>query len=241
MLYAALDTATDVGSVAVGTPGGPVSLVTVGRRRHAGELVPALARALHAAGADWADLGGMVVADGPGSFTGLRIAFATALGIARQCPGLIVVTVPSLVAAAYAGSAGLSEAGCGLPVAALYDALRGAVYAAVCDVANGGRLLVPPTLTTVGELQARGVRAGIAVGDGAHVHAEAVRRWTGRPPAGPPEGAPRAGALVALVGSPHANRVLDLARWEPVYGRPAEAQLKWERTHGRALPDPAGS
>ncbi len=25
--------------------------------------------------------------------------------------------------------------------------------------------------------------------------------------------------------------------WEPEYGRPAEAQAKWERTHGRTLPD----
>jgi tRNA threonylcarbamoyladenosine biosynthesis protein TsaB len=27
----------------------------------------------------------------------------------------------------------------------------------------------------------------------------------------------------------------DLATWEPAYGRLAEAQVKWEAAHGRAL------
>jgi hypothetical protein len=29
--------------------------------------------------------------------------------------------------------------------------------------------------------------------------------------------------------------------WEPTYGRPAEAQARWEAAHGRALPNPAGN
>jgi len=28
---------------------------------------------------------------------------------------------------------------------------------------------------------------------------------------------------------------------EPTYGRPAEAQAKWEARHGRALPHPPGT
>jgi tRNA threonylcarbamoyladenosine biosynthesis protein TsaB len=46
---------------------------------------------------------------------------------------------------------------------------------------------------------------------------------------------PRAGAVarlgVMLAASPEA----DLATWEPAYGRQAEAQVKWEAMHGRAL------
>ena len=34
--------------------------------------------------------------------------------------------------------------------------------------------------------------------------------------------------------------VADVAGWEPVYGRPAEAQAQWERTHGRPLSGAAG-
>jgi tRNA threonylcarbamoyladenosine biosynthesis protein TsaB len=29
---------------------------------------------------------------------------------------------------------------------------------------------------------------------------------------------------------------VDLASWEPDYGRLAEAQVRWEAEHGRALP-----
>jgi tRNA threonylcarbamoyladenosine biosynthesis protein TsaB len=29
----------------------------------------------------------------------------------------------------------------------------------------------------------------------------------------------------------------DIASWEPLYGRMAEAQVKWEAAHGRGLPD----
>jgi hypothetical protein len=32
-----------------------------------------------------------------------------------------------------------------------------------------------------------------------------------------------------------------VAEWEPVYGRPAEAQARWEKAHGRPLPDSVGS
>ena len=42
-------------------------------------------------------------------------------------------------------------------------------------------------------------------------------------------GVARALALVAAAGP------VDVARWEPVYGRLAEAQVKWEAAHGRAL------
>ena len=33
----------------------------------------------------------------------------------------------------------------------------------------------------------------------------------------------------------NASGAVDLARWEPSYGRLAEAQVKWEAAHGRAL------
>ncbi|MDF1506325.1 hypothetical protein, partial [Roseisolibacter sp. H3M3-2] len=41
----------------------------------------------------------------------------------------------------------------------------------------------------------------------------------------------RAGPADALALAP-----VDLALWEPDYGRKAEAQVRWEAEHGRALP-----
>ena len=38
-----------------------------------------------------------------------------------------------------------------------------------------------------------------------------------------------------------AVRVEAVQDWEPNYGRPAEAQARWETAHGRPLPDSIGS
>jgi tRNA threonylcarbamoyladenosine biosynthesis protein TsaB len=40
---------------------------------------------------------------------------------------------------------------------------------------------------------------------------------------------------VACVALAIAAGPVDLARWEPMYGRLAEAQVKWEAAHGRPL------
>ena len=46
---------------------------------------------------------------------------------------------------------------------------------------------------------------------------------------------PRAANVVRL-GQWLALPPVSLAAWEPDYGRLAEAQVKWERAHGRPLP-----
>jgi tRNA threonylcarbamoyladenosine biosynthesis protein TsaB len=47
---------------------------------------------------------------------------------------------------------------------------------------------------------------------------------------------PRARAVVSLEHVIIASGPVDLASWEPSYGRLAEAQVKWEAAHGRPLP-----
>lgn len=237
MTYLALDCATDVGSVAVGEPGSPGPEIVIGGRRHAAELVPAARECLRLAGRSWPDLAGVIVADGPGSFTGLRIAFATAAGLLRQRPGMPLLTAPSLLAAAWIGS----RVAAGPRVAALFDALRGEVYAAIYEFGETIQVLLAPGLTTVDALAASGVSASLAVGDGTRSRADLIRRWTGHDPLPPPEGAPRASALIELLGRGVVARVADLSDWEPAYGRPAEAQARWEKAHGRPLPGSAGN
>ena len=49
---------------------------------------------------------------------------------------------------------------------------------------------------------------------------------------------PEAATLLRLIGVPGAVRTIDSpSEFEPLYGRPAEAAAKWEREHGRPLPD----
>src|SRR5919106_986265 len=125
----ALDTATDVMSVAARRAAGPLGVVVLqGARRQAAEIVECIGRALAQAGGGLADLAGIIVTDGPGSFTGLRISWAAAKGIAQR-RGIPLFTLPSLLGTAFSGWAA-DGASRDAVVAACYDALRGQVFAA---------------------------------------------------------------------------------------------------------------
>lgn len=238
-LYLAIETATDVGSVALGEPGRATSEVLFGGRRHASDLTPAIEEALRLTGATFGDLTGIVVANGPGSFTGLRIGLATAKGILRVHDGLTLHTAPSLLAAAWVAHRFMAG-----PIAALYDALRGDVFGAVYDVSGRSVVeLVAPTCCPVEELVQRSpVAPALAVGDGAATYADEVRRWTGRDAVAPPAGAPRASALLELLAVERGTVPLDDPEaFEPEYGRLAAAQARWEEKHGRPLPRSGGA
>jgi tRNA threonylcarbamoyladenosine biosynthesis protein TsaB len=82
--YVAMDTSGPVGHVAVSRGGEVLARQTMKRRlEHAAGLVPALSRVLKEASVDVEEVRGVVVGEGPGSFTGVRVAAATAKGLAR--------------------------------------------------------------------------------------------------------------------------------------------------------------
>jgi len=237
--YLAIETATSWGSVAVGEPGRSLAQTMLEPGLHAEGLLPGVENVLSQAGCTLQDIDGIVVGDGPGSFTGLRIGLATAKGLLGGCPGLSLHVAASLMAAAW-NHRGAHDG----PVAALYDALRGEVFAAVYRFDRDSvHAVVAPRLTTVSELRASVRPApGVAVGDGALAFGEDVRQWTGRDPVGPPAGIPTAGALLELMAVEGATlEVDDVAGFEPVYGRAPAAQDRWERKHGRRLPGTAGN
>jgi tRNA threonylcarbamoyladenosine biosynthesis protein TsaB len=210
-----MDTATDRASVAIGrSAGSAVEEHLDGARRHAAAVLPMIQRLLDRLGLSLEDLHGVVIADGPGSFTGLRVgaSVAKALADSRDLP---VFSAPSLMARALAASAGA-----GSPVVVTSNALRGDVYAAVYRFSGEAveTLLSPrviPAQQLPGILPARTVDAGDTPADARELI-----------------------ALTALAGG--AVRMAELAGWEPMYGRPAEAQAVWERTHGRPLSSASG-
>ena len=233
----AFDTATDQASIALGAPGHALVEETItGARRHAAGLLPAIQSLLQRTNAVLDDLDGIVLSDGPGSFTGLRVgaAVAKALVLAR---GLPLWVAPSLMvrAARVAQGEGL--------VLAVANALRGEVYAA------GYRFLperivveLQPSVRRPSELMDGGLRPVVVVGDAPPEIVAALEHWAGCPVIVPPRGSPRAAKLLDLIGKPGGpTQVAQVHEWEPVYGRPAEAQARWEIAHGRPLPDPAGS
>ena len=232
--WLAIDTATEIASVALGSAERVRAVRSMrGARQHAAQIVPLVDQVLILAAVRVRNLGLIIVADGPGSFTGLRIGWAAAKGLAHDV-GIPLRVVPSLMGAAHAAARG--EVG---PVAACFDALRGQVFGAVYAFPPGRvETVVAPALFTVGALaRVAPVRPLVAVGDGALRYAEEIVAWTGRPPAGLETLPPVAGSLLALAGREGAGRVIaDPNTAEPEYGRPAEAQAKWEAHHGRPLP-----
>jgi tRNA threonylcarbamoyladenosine biosynthesis protein TsaB len=233
----AIDTATDRASVALGVTGtDPIEETIEGARRHAAALLPVIQHLLRRVGASLNDLTGIVLSDGPGSFTGLRVgaSVAKALVHARALPLWIA---PSLMvrAAGVARDEGL--------VLAVTSALRGEVYAAAYRfLPNRIQTELLPSVYRPEALVAGPLRPAVVVGEATTEIVAALERWSGRAVIGPPVGSPQASRLLGLVGREGgASRLHGVPEWEPVYGRPAEAQARWEIAHGRSLPDSIGS
>jgi len=122
-LLLAFDAASPTVSVAVGRSGEVLASATGEIRRSSGELLPMIDHVLREIGAAPGDLGGVLCLRGPGSFTGIRVGLATALGLrdALGIPAAAVPTLPVLAAAAFDEDPG-AEAGI---VLAAVDAIRG--------------------------------------------------------------------------------------------------------------------
>ena len=221
-LFLVLEASTPVGSVALIADGSPVAVrpVAMGAGRE-DQLFPAVQALLREAGVTAQQLAGVVCGAGPGSFTSLRIAASLAKGLAHGAAVPLFAVSSLLLAAADAGEFALNG-----PAVVHADALRGERY--VLDVLfdAGGRVQSQSALQRM-TLEQLAVHAA------------------GRP-------------RLAVLGSPSPDResrivtpsstnlprvaasawmaAVPLDRWEPEYGRMAEAQVKWEAAHGAPLP-----
>ncbi|HET8625494.1 MAG TPA: tRNA (adenosine(37)-N6)-threonylcarbamoyltransferase complex dimerization subunit type 1 TsaB, partial [Gemmatimonadales bacterium] len=169
------------------------------------------------------------------SFTGLRVGATVAKALAHA-RGVPLYTAPSLmVRAAFDPQPGTT-------VLAFSNALRGEVYAAVYRFPPGWvESLVPPSVWRPEQLIASFARPDVMVGEAPADIVARLESWSGRSAAGTRAAWPRAARLFDLRRREGgAAAVLDVDHWEPDYGRPAEAQARWEQTHGRPLPNSAG-
>lgn len=217
-LVLAIDGALSVGTVAV-IDGHEVRAERTVAMKGASEerLFPAVLDAVSAAGAALRDVTRVVCGAGPGSFTSLRIAASIAKGIAAGSGARIAAV--SSHALVIAGAAQVVGAGRYLVVT---DALRGECFATLVVVAAGG---------AIGEIAATTRVSADGVAEQAATFGATL--------AGPGRAldlSPHARGVARLVATPGAITGVDLDRWEPDYGRLAEAQVKWEATHGRPLP-----
>jgi tRNA threonylcarbamoyladenosine biosynthesis protein TsaB len=210
----AIDASTYRGTVAV-FRGSEVLAASESAMRgaHAEALMPAVATTLEQGGIAAGELERVVCGEGPGSFTSLRIAAGIAKGICLG-RGIPLYAVSSLaLTLASTKSAG------GRYVVTL-DALRDEWYAATFTRHASG---VVSQETPVSVVAKSAIEEFVARDGGTLIGAAGG------------EAAPHASAAAAMFAEMERRGPVDLARWEPAYGRLAEAQVKWEAAHGRPL------
>jgi tRNA threonylcarbamoyladenosine biosynthesis protein TsaB len=218
----ALDTSTSFGSVALAV-GGTVAAEIVLRvgAGSSSSLLPAIDDAVRIAGHSPRDLGGVVVAGGPGSFTGLRIAAATAKGLVHAL-GVPLWSYSGLMAAAAAAALD------GTPVCALFDAHRRDLFAACYRIGDGGvETLLEPCALTVDELAAtaRWGERTVFTGEAAPLYRDELSAVPGAIVVPAHLARPRASALIHLRElAPALGAVADPAGWEPEYVRASGAE-----------------
>lgn len=232
-----MDAAAGNGTIAVLRDAVLVAEADVVMRSAAEErFFPAVEDTLSRADASLADLRQLIVGAGPGSFTALRVVGAISKGIA-QGRGIPIYALPSLAlcgfgdASSPAGAQGSSPTQPARAVVTL-DALRGERYAALVERDADGAVRRVEQLglwpaTEVAE-RAAALAAEPYAADAASP-AQAASEGTGIP------ARLHARHAVACLALAQAAGPVDLASWEPMYGRLAEAQVKWEAAHGRPL------
>lgn len=171
----------------------------------------------------WGAVERLAVGCGPGSFTGLRIALATARGLAasRDLPVVGVCTLDAL-------GAGLAEAGARGECLAVLDARRGEAFAALY-AASGERLWEPfvcPPQELCERLSARAATLSAAGSGALRFRQELARHGVEIPDDADPVhrvAARHICAIAAAVESPGAEPPT------PIYLRPPDAERWRER------------
>jgi tRNA threonylcarbamoyladenosine biosynthesis protein TsaB len=219
MITLALDASTYRGTVAVLDDHRVLVEASAAMKgRDAELLMPAVDQALRDSGSDLRAVQRVVCGSGPGSFTSLRIAASIAKGIAvaRAVPLFAVSSLALIVA----GNVTDGPRGARRYLAAL-DAMRGESYVAEFEHDAG-------SVRQIGEMWRTASDEVLAV-----AQASAAR------PVGPDQAdhwLPHVRGIALMLESLVSNGPVNLAAWEPTYGRMAEAQVKWEADQGRALP-----
>jgi tRNA threonylcarbamoyladenosine biosynthesis protein TsaB len=217
MRVLAIDTALGACQVAVLDTSPGIMLASESltmRTGHAEAIMPLVARVMHEAEIEFAELDRIAVTTGPGSFTGLRVGISAARGIALAAgkPAVGLTTLASFAAPHIAADDAMA-------VVSVIDARHDNVYLQVFG--GGGRTVVPPRVAPLREA----VRAALTgptrlVGTAANLVAEAWPRAEPPPTLVDQRVAPEIGwvaRLGAAAGDAHGSP-------RPVYLRAPDAQ-----------------
>lgn len=232
----AIDTATDLAGLALAERGQVIAEVTwPARRNHTQELIPGLLHLLAQAKMELKELDGIIVARGPGSFTGLRVGVAVAKGLAHGLR-LPLVGVSTLEVTAY------QHAPTSHPICSILEAGRGEVAAALFQAPRGRwRRLRPEQILPPEEVVPWIEHRTLFCGEMSASTVALLRERLGHR-AVMVKGAfglRRAGFLAELGWRRLARRQFeDVASFAPLYLRPAAAEARPRPTNMPATADP---
>jgi tRNA threonylcarbamoyl adenosine modification protein YeaZ len=171
MRLLAIDTAANLCAAAVldtAPGGGSFRAVRDIGKGHVEHLFEVIGQSLSMAGCGYGDLGRIIVATGPGSFTGLRVGISAARGLALTLgiPAIGVSTLDAIAAEAAALYPGRA-------VLAAIDARRDEAYWSIHD-ASGSRSAGPGVIT-IADLAGRiAAEPPVLAGNAARIVAEAA-------------------------------------------------------------------
>ncbi|MDD3074819.1 MAG: tRNA (adenosine(37)-N6)-threonylcarbamoyltransferase complex dimerization subunit type 1 TsaB [Eubacteriales bacterium] len=193
---------------------------------HSEQLLPLIDDLLQQTKVTLADLEGIAVSGGPGSFTGLRIGMATAKGLAQGLK-IPLVSVSTLLALAY------QQAGCCCLVSSLMNARKNEVYAALFRFTAAGYEQLEPEQALSPHLWAQKLaayqKAIVLTGDGGADYEEIWQETLGKKAVFPPAFTQLArGASVAWLGQQKLGQGEqdDLFTLIPMYIRSSEAERR---------------
>ncbi len=222
----ALETSTRMGSIALLSDGRLVSEFQTGIRPSYSELLlPLIEQVLTTAGMTMGDIDLLAVAQGPGSFTALRIGMSVMIGLSLAARRKIV-PVPSLDGLAY------NACGCSHLICPMLDARRGELYYAFYRDDGRGRLrrLTPYCVAPPERILAALNETVLLLGDGAGLYRDRFAGALGERAIIAPAHLqhPRAAAIGVLALERMSDAPHDASQQAimPLYVRPPDADAK---------------
>lgn len=215
----AIETSSELASVALLRGETVISRVSSGVRTHSQSVLPMIQELLAEAGIALKDCDAVAFGSGPGSFTGVRTACGIAQGLAfgGNLPVVPVVTLDAMALACHQQH-GAAE------VLAVLDARMGEVYWAQYRFANGAapEMVLPAALSAPEAVQPQG--APVACGNGLSAYAAA---FAAGGHAGVMPHAEQVAQLAALAFA--AGQTVTAAEAQPLYLRNKIAYTQAER------------
>lgn len=232
MKILALDTSANTASVCISEDDRLLCEMTVNyKKTHSETLMPMIDAALSACGTDISQIDLFAAADGPGSFTGLRIGVSALKGMAHAL-SKPVIGISTLEGLAY------NLFMCADIICPIMDARRAQVYNAVYTWRSGEfEELTPPRALSIEECVADVKKYGkrvVFLGDGVDVHREYISAELGSAACFAPLSCneQRASSLAAAARL-RAEQSISADRLVPVYLRKSQAEREREEKENK--------